>query len=332
VELCRLSTHCEFDDHLEDALQDRLVCGLHDEAVQWRLLTQEGIDLCKAFEIAQAMEAAERKAQQLKGPVTPIQLVSGSPPVQRGESALPQIWRREPHCTGMPLQGSYLIHVARKGTLARPATPETGDRKKYRAQGERLSAVRSGCNWNQGPVELRFRLHSTSAEIVSSDWSPLTVHVQANGKSLTMELDTGAAVSVISKDAQRRLFPDAALKRKSVVLRTCTSEPIRVEGQLDVEVQYSSQKCTLPLVVVAGKGPPLLGRKWLQYIQLDWKTIGLGAVNKGQAHVQSLLHRYCEVFGGSLGTMRHFIAKLEVKNSASSLCSQGILRNGTGPT
>ena len=44
---------------------------------------------------------------------------------------------------------------------------------------------------------------------------------------------------------------------------------MRVADQLDVEVQYGSQKCTLPLVVVAGKGPTLLVRDWLQYI-LNW--------------------------------------------------------------
>ena len=69
----------------------------------------------------------------------------------------------------------------------------------------------------------------------------ITVDVQANGKPLTMELDTGAAVSVISEDAQRRILLDTLLKRISVVLKTYTGEHIRVSGQLDVKVQYSSQ-------------------------------------------------------------------------------------------
>ena len=79
----------------------------------------------KAFGIALAMVATERNAQ---GAVTLIQLVS--------------------HL-------SLQIQWGKMGTLARTAAPETGDRKEYRVQGERLPTVRNGCNWNQGPVEPR---------------------------------------------------------------------------------------------------------------------------------------------------------------------------------
>ena len=70
------------------------------------------------------------------------------------------------------------------------------------------------------------------------------------------------------------------------------------------------------LVAVAGKGPTLLGRDWLQYIQLNWRTIGLTALKKGQAKVHSLLQHYKEVFDESLGTMHHFTAKLHVRPGA----------------
>jgi len=49
-----------------------------------------------------------------------------------------------------------------------------------------------------------------------------------------------------------------------------------VSGELDFEVHYSSQVCTLSLTVVEGSGPSLLGRDWLCHLTLDWKTIGLG--------------------------------------------------------
>ena len=38
-------------------------------------------------------------------------------------------------------------------------------------------------------------------------------------------------------------------------------------------VSYKSQQANLPLIVVAGSGPSLLGRNWLSSIQLDWKTV-----------------------------------------------------------
>lgn len=38
--LHKLAEHCEFGDVLNDSLRDRLVCGLRNEAIQKKLLTE----------------------------------------------------------------------------------------------------------------------------------------------------------------------------------------------------------------------------------------------------------------------------------------------------
>ena len=45
-------------------------------------------------------------------------------------------------------------------------------------------------------------------------------------------------------------------------------------GMVEVDVQYGEQQATLNLVIVDGKGPPLLGRDWLAVTRL-------GAVPQG---------------------------------------------------
>ena len=57
-ELRKLSTHCEFGDHLDEALRDRRVCGIRDTDTQRKLLTVALLTLTKALEIAQGTEAA----------------------------------------------------------------------------------------------------------------------------------------------------------------------------------------------------------------------------------------------------------------------------------
>ena len=66
AELRRLATTCEFRMFLNKALCDRLVCGLREEAMQRQLLAEPSLDLKKACELAQGMEAANRNAKEIQ--------------------------------------------------------------------------------------------------------------------------------------------------------------------------------------------------------------------------------------------------------------------------
>ena len=78
AELRKLTKDCEFEGYLEEALRDRFVCGLRNEATQKRLLTKSGLTFVNAVEIAKGMEAAEKNSQQLKGTEAQIQPVHGT--------------------------------------------------------------------------------------------------------------------------------------------------------------------------------------------------------------------------------------------------------------
>ena len=56
-----------------------------------------------------------------------------------------------------------------------------------------------------------------------------------------MELDTGAAVTIISEQKYRESFPKGRLKRSSILLKTYTGERLAVVGDMDVKVQYENQ-------------------------------------------------------------------------------------------
>ena len=64
--LRKLTERCEFKDYLEEALRDRLVCGLRNEAVQRRLLSEKDLKLQTAYDIAVSMETASRQASELQ--------------------------------------------------------------------------------------------------------------------------------------------------------------------------------------------------------------------------------------------------------------------------
>ena len=108
--------------------------------------------------------------------------------------------------------------------------------------------------------------------------NPIRVNVQLNRTFLNMEVDTGASVSIISKDTNSKLWPSARappIESSDVQLQTNPGHSLPVLGTIDADVSYKHQTAKLPLVVVEGNGPSLFRRDWLQHINLDWKSLNM---------------------------------------------------------
>ena len=86
-----------------------------------------------------------------------------------------------------------------------------------------------------------------------------------------MEIDTGASLSILSSATYRDKFNDndKPLTASHIMLRTYDKQPLKNLGTFNVEVHHNAQKVELPLVVVEGNGPDLLGRNWLKHLQID---------------------------------------------------------------
>ena len=80
---------------------------------------------------------------------------------------------------------------------------------------------------------------------------PITVDMKINGRVLNMEVDTGAAVSIISKATYQKLFSEVPVKPASLHLRTYTGETISIEGEMITQVKYGSQTKELGLIMVS---------------------------------------------------------------------------------
>ena len=78
-------------------------------------------------------------------------------------------------------------------------------------------------------------------------------------------------------------------------------------------MHYQGQTAELELIVVAGTGPSLLGRDWLQKIRLDWQR--LNQIRTAET-MQHLLERHADVFKDELGLVEAAPAKIHVDPSA----------------
>ena len=93
---------------------------------------------------------------------------------------------------------------------------------------------------------------------------PHVVDILLGEENLKMEIDTGAAMSIINENTYtvlKQSHPSLELKESKIRLNTYTGEQVDVLGQIDMAVNYENQEAVLPLLVIKGNGPNLIGRK-----------------------------------------------------------------------
>jgi len=86
-----------------------------------------------------------------------------------------------------------------------------------------------------------------------------TVELIVEGNLLVFEVDTGAAVTLISEQTYKEHCHNKPLQASPLQLKTYTEERLQVLGQLTVDVSYHNQQGLYTLYVVKGSGPSLLG-------------------------------------------------------------------------
>ena len=69
--LRQLSEFCEYGN----TLRDRLVCGVNDERIQRRLLSEPNLTFTTALQLAQAIESADKDSRDLKTSQPPTGVV-----------------------------------------------------------------------------------------------------------------------------------------------------------------------------------------------------------------------------------------------------------------
>ena len=178
-----------------------------------------------------------------------------------------------PSTFGLLLTGvkdSECHYCKKKGRLAKvcrskakAAKAKLGQGTSSRAKRNHKTHVLTEKHVDEAPVYSLFKLTNPHSK-------PLLVTLQVNSADLEIEVDTGVAVSVVSAETYRTLWPkelSPALHPANVKLRTYTREELPVLGTATVTVGYQDQEEQLSLLVVEGNDPSLLGRDW------NWKEL-----------------------------------------------------------
>ena len=131
---------------------------------------------------------------------------------------------REPECNNCgkldhiaPIGKLKLVKKFPRSSLANKNP--FGAKHQYLNRGQRTNKVTSTNDEQKVPGQL-FTIGGTS--------KPFCADIVVNAKQLPMEIDTGAAVSLIPEQTFRKLYPELSLQPFHAILKICTGECIPV--------------------------------------------------------------------------------------------------------
>ncbi|XP_075539783.1 uncharacterized protein LOC142574626 [Dermacentor variabilis] len=328
AELRKFSQTCQFGASLDEALRDRFVCGLLREDVQ-RVLFTEGdtLTFSRAVDRALAMEAARKNVAETRV-------------VEAFATQLHKVedYSREAHADLYEVQtraGKPLLVCYRCGSPSHThaVCPHINDTcfkcsKKGHIQRACRSSNRQCHDGYKKKRSLKTLKVVTQEPTISiskqgaASRAPIFVKLNINDAPVEMELDTGAAVSIMPFKQFKKRLPSTSYPSTDVTLRTYTGALVRPCGVAVVNVQHRGRTAQLPLYLVDQAGPPLLGREWLHTLRLDWDSIwGLNYISRSvfdsssrtKERLDSLLAKYETLFKDELGAITDERAELFFK-------------------
>jgi hypothetical protein len=329
--LREIAQHCEYKDSLQDLLRDRLVCGVNHEGITNRLLAEKKLAYEKALELAQAIESGERDTKQLKAAQA-----TSTPPVHYSSTKRPDHKQKKgkEQSKSTKTQGSPIVcyrcggaHLAtacrfisavchackKRGHTARVcrSRPNLGRQAKkahhlVETEDEELDAT------SEEEAYDMFAVHSKSCK-------PIIRTVTINGVPTPMELDTGAAYSIITQITYQRIAQQKGvrdLEPSDLKLKSYSGQLIKVLGQLPVVVTHGEKQCELHVLVVDGEGPDLLGRDWMAALNVIFSVGDVHTVEQERS-LQEILAKHSSLFTEELGCLKGMEVKLNVNPNAT---------------
>ena len=296
-------------------MRDCLVCGVNDERIQRQLLAESQLDFKKALELATAMEIVDNNTgniQQGNSVEKPKEQPVNRLSKQQCKHAAKECYRcgekfHEAEKCRYKDEKCYQSHKKGHKAIKRRANPKTNQRNgQKRGNTHHMEATGSEEEEEENGEEY------TMFRVVAEGKEPYCVVIDLNGISTSVEVDTGAAATIISKETFKEINQGHSAKKKlemkpaHVKLRTYTGELIKVLGTVDVILKYEGQKNELSTLVVEGSGLSLLERDWLKEVKLDWKKLFKMNMDEKlvESRLEKLINQCSEVFEEGLGTFR----------------------------
>ena len=171
------------------------------------------------------------------------------------------------------------------------------------------------------------KMYTHNTPVVGNRFRPM-LNVLVNGQYIYMEVDTGAAVSCISSDVFNRLeLSGCVVSECNLTLCVANGQTLKSVKKATVSVKFKDVKRVLPLYIVDGKFPTLLGLEWIQSLfGKDWferLTDMTCSVNMVQTHEKLINEiKASSIFEPGMGLITGYKANIDLKPGAKPVFSK----------
>ena len=345
---------CSFGDKLSEMLRDRLVMGLRNSKTQKALLTKEDLTFEEAVSIAVANEAADKDVEAIgasssttsttkasthsiaqkkkptygnKGNIPKSTSNHATPPVSSCYGCGGTHWKK--NC---PFKEAICHKCQKKGHI-----------QKVCRKDKNTSSKSTSFNRAQSNANTNYYAETTSSATGSdamneyagiymnttdSGKKPYLVKLILNGISVEMELDTGAARTLMPISKFYSVFSNPSkVVNTNVTLTKYGNVSMSLSGETTVSVSMNGDKSSsksLTLLLVKEDGPSLLGRDWIEALKFPVgdivpHTSSLNSITaKGaEEELKKLLDSFPALFQPGLGTYNGAKVAIEVDKSVA---------------
>ena len=196
AELQKLTEHCNFGPALNEALRDRLICGMRNQTVQKHLRVKTDLDFAKALEIAEMEEMAMKDASELQLQAKPEPVHHIEKPARTANGTRSKDHKsipKEIRCWVCGKSGHIAKMCKNKRWVQGSPFQQSRNRQTHAISEESESHSDSEVT---GYIKVVTWLRVDLLRKTRGN-KPMLITVAMKGKGLEMEVDTGAAVSIL---------------------------------------------------------------------------------------------------------------------------------------
>lgn len=293
----KLSTQCELNAQLESALRDKFITGMKKGPVLDRMFELAADEtLTKCVEAAQKRELTVRHKSNVLD-VHKLNAQNSKKNSQNFSNGRKQT--KSPTCFSCG-KGDHDFKTCKYKAYKCKQCQQTGHlatvcKKKKEAKNNFLN-IESDDNGNQSSDDGLCLFNLVPKSAVNDSYQ---INLNVNNKDILFEIDTGAAVSVCSKELYERHFANLPLKKSTLILKSYDKSVINPIGSFEANIKYANKTVSSEILVIQNGGCPLIGRDILRKLKFSVNINAISATN-----INEIVKKYDGLFENKLGCFK----------------------------